>query len=95
MDINNGHVLVSAGDQTTHDVSVADPDRQIRGRPGHPYLEIRGEPGLKFCFSALRASVWSKNKGEPGPPLDLLLDLRVHHSVEGVRKSGGRFSSPI
>ena len=49
-------------------VLVADPDRQIRGRPGHPYLEIRGEPGLKFCFSALRASVWSKNKGEPPPP---------------------------
>ena len=79
------------------DVLVADPDCQIRGRPSHPYLEIRGERGLKFCFSALRASVWSKNKGEPAPPppLDQLLDLRVHHSVEGVRKSGGRFSSPI
>ena len=48
-------------------VSVADPDRQIRGRPGHPCLEIGEEPGLNF-FSALRASVWSKNEGEPGPP---------------------------
>ena len=75
-------------------VSVADPDRQIRGRPGHPYLEIRGEPGLKFCFSALRASVWSKNKGEPPPP-DQLLDLRVHHSMEVVRKSDSRFSTPV
>ena len=32
------------------DVLVADPDCQIRGRPGHPYLEIRGEPGMKFFF---------------------------------------------
>ena len=31
-------------------VLVADPDRQIRGRPGHPYLEIRGEPCMKFSF---------------------------------------------
>ena len=31
-------------------MSVVDPDLQIRGRPGHPCLEIRGEPGIKFFF---------------------------------------------
>ena len=33
-------------------------------------LEIRGEPGLKKMFSALWASVWSRNKGGGGasPP---------------------------
>ena len=36
---------------------MADLDLQIRGRESH-----------KIFFSALRASVWSKNKG--GPPLD-------------------------
>ena len=43
---------------------VADPDLQIGGRGGgHPDPEIRGKPGLKkIFFSALRASVWSKNK---------------------------------
>ena len=49
-----------------------DPDVQVGGGggkagPGHPDPEIRREPGLKFFFSALRASVWSKNKG--GGPL--------------------------
>ena len=34
---------------------------------GHPDPEIRGRAGLIF-FPALRASVWSKNKGGPGPP---------------------------
>ena len=37
--------------------AVADPDLQIRGGGG----------GLKKMFSALRASVWAKNKGA-GPP---------------------------
>ena len=37
--------------------AVADPDLQVRGRESH-----------KNFFSALRASVWSKNKG--GPPQD-------------------------
>jgi len=59
-------------------IPVADPDLQIRGSrsfrpsdkggPGHPDPEIRGAPGLKIFFSALRASVWSKNKGERAPP---------------------------
>ena len=54
---------------------VADPDIQIRrrvgggGLGGHPDPEIRGRPGLKKkFFSALRASVWSKNEVEGRPP---------------------------
>ena len=51
--------------------SVADPDLQISGEgSGHPNFEIRGGGGgfKKTNFSALRASVWSKNKRGPGPP---------------------------
>jgi len=65
--------------------AVADPDLQIREGPGHP---DPGEGGLspKKIFSALRASVWSNNKGggagPPAPPLDLPLLL----SIEGIRK---------
>ena len=45
------------------------------GGPGHSDPEIRGEPGLQIFFSALRASVWSKNKVggcrvPRAPPLD-------------------------
>ena len=45
-----------------------------KGELGHPDPEIRGEGGWspKKYFSALQASVWSKNKeggwGEPGSP---------------------------
>ena len=49
---------------------MADPDRQMRGRGvvSHPDSEIRGG-GPNKDFSAPRASVWSKNKGEgSGPP---------------------------
>ena len=43
--------------------AVADPDLQIRGGGGHPDPEIRGGGGVKKkFFSALRASVWAKNK---------------------------------
>jgi len=60
---------------------VADPELQIREGPGHPDPEIikGGGGGLQKMFSALRASVWSNNKGEGGgggkggPPLDLPL----------------------
>ena len=45
---------------------VADPDLQIRMGGGHPDPEIRGSS--KKFFSALRASVWSKNRGGPGSP---------------------------
>ena len=37
-------------------LAVADPDLEIRGGGG-------GGGGLQIFFSALRASVWSKNKG--------------------------------
>ena len=47
------------------------------GGSGHPDPEIRGGPGLKKIFLALRVSFWSKNKvGEQAPqapPLDLPL----------------------
>ena len=66
-------------------LSVADPDLQIRV---HPDSEIRGgrrgwEGGggavLKNFFSALLASVWSKNKGRlasQAPPLDGPLSMQ-------------------
>lgn len=66
-------------------LSVADPDLQIRI---HPDSEIRGgsrgwERGggavLKKIFSALLASVWSKNKGRlasQAPPLDAPLSMQ-------------------
>ena len=54
--------------------SVADPDLQIRGVPRHPDPDISGGGGSpKNYFPALRASVWSKNKGRRAPwapPLD-------------------------
>ena len=54
-------------------ISAVDPDLQIKRGPGHPDRDIRGGGegggGLKKKFSsALRASVWSKNTGGPGPP---------------------------
>ena len=55
---------------------MADLDLQVRGRESH-----------KNFFSALRASVWSKNKG--GPPLDSPLVHKgrvdyVHRLNKGV-----------
>ena len=54
---------------------LADPDLQIRGRgrgrvgDGHLDPEIRGGArSQKKFFSALRASVWSKNRGGGGGP---------------------------
>ena len=52
--------------------AVADPDLQMRGWGVHPDPEVRGG-GTGGCvkknfFSALWASVWSKNKGVPRPP---------------------------
>ena len=47
---------------------MVDPDLQMRGGPGHPDPEIREGGGVEGrsqkIFSALRPSVWSKNKGE-------------------------------
>ena len=54
-------------------IAVLDPDLQIKGGGGeggggHPDPEIRGRPGLQKSFSALQASFWSTNQGEPGSP---------------------------
>ena len=61
---------------------MADPDLQIRGKwgegggdvlGGHPEPEIWGSVSKNNFFSALRGSVWCKNKGgglgagSPGP----------------------------
>ena len=48
-------------------MAVADRDIQIRGAAGHPDPGIRGAGGRiqKNFFSALWASVWTKNKGGP------------------------------
>ena len=41
------------------------------GEGGHPDPDIMGEGTVLIFFSALRVSVWSKNKGGPrAPPLD-------------------------
>ena len=52
--------------------AVADPDLQLSEEGwkvwgGHPEPEIGGWSQKQF-FSALWTSVWSKNKGGPGPP---------------------------
>ena len=48
--------------------AVLDPDLEIRwgGRSSSPLH--KGGRSLKIFFSALRASVWSQNKGGAGPP---------------------------
>ena len=52
-------------------IALADPDLQMGGG-GHPDPEIRGGGAVsKKIFSAIRASLWSKNKGGTwAPPLD-------------------------
>ena len=63
---------------------VADPDLQMgkgggRGGGGHPDPEIRGGAGLRKCFfSALRSSVWSKNKGRARAHQSAPLDPPLH-----------------
>ena len=53
------------------------PSERGGGGSGHPDPEIRGGPGRKKIFSALRVSFWTKNKvGEQAPqapPLNLPL----------------------
>ena len=46
-------------------------DLGIRGTPCHPDQEGEGGGSLQKIFSALRGSVWSKNKGKPGTPGEL------------------------
>ena len=50
-------------------LTVADPDLEIKGGPGHSVPEIRCGPSLKKIFSALWVSVWSKNKGGGASPV--------------------------
>ena len=52
--------------------AVGDPDTQGGGGRSHPDPEIRSGQSPKKIFSALCASVWSKNKGgaPPASPLD-------------------------
>ena len=61
--------------------AVSDPDLEIRGG-GHPDPGISGGAGLQKYVSALRVSVWSKNRGgwaHRPPPLDppLLYSLSI------------------
>ena len=77
---------------------VADPDLQIRwGGGSHPDPEIRGGQSLKKKrISALRASVWSKNRvrGAPRapplyPPLLPVLLTRLDWTAASLRFKGG------
>ena len=61
--------------------SVADPDLPIKGGvgggeegAGHPGLEIKGKGRSPKIFSALRASVWSRNRGGGRSPRASSLD---------------------
>ena len=55
--------------------TVKDPDLQIGRGGNHPDPEIKGGGrSQKKSFSALRASVWSKTKGEAGDPQAPTLD---------------------
>ena len=55
---------------TPHHLALEETELQIREGGRHPDPEIRGRGGcgcgLKIFFPALRASVWSKNKGGRG-----------------------------
>ena len=55
---------------TPHHLALEETELQIREGGRHPDPEIRGRGGVdavsKFFFPALRASVWSKNKGRGG-----------------------------
>ena len=66
-------------------IAVADTDLQITGEGCHPDPEMGGGgAGLKNFFSALRASVWSKNKREAGLPGPLPPDPPLHWLVRIV-----------
>ena len=57
---------------TPHHLALEETELQIREGGRHPDPEIRGRGGgvwmrsQNFFFPALRASVWSKNKGGGG-----------------------------
>ena len=66
-------------------IPFPDPDLEIRGG-GHLDPEIRGGTVFKTFFSALRASVWSKNKGGAGPPRAPPVDPLVDTLRKAARK---------
>ena len=77
-------------------ITVADPDLQIKVGSGHPDQEIKGGGGLKKFFLALWASVWSKNKwGGGGSPLDQPLNKHppriTAHPIHVVKPQTLRF----
>ena len=47
---------------------MADPDLQIRERPGHPDPEIGGDPVSKFFFRPFRPQFGLKIRGGGGAP---------------------------
>ena len=63
-------------------ITVTDADLQIRGGGGHVDPEIRGGAVSKKSFSALRASIWSRNKRKPQPPLAPSLDPSLNNVDE-------------
>ena len=62
--------------------AVPNPDLEIRGGGGHPDPGISGGAGLQKYVSALRALVWSKNRGA-GP-----CDGRFFHFETNLRLNG-------
>ena len=81
-------------------VAAADATLQIRGEGSYPDLEIRGWVVSKKIFSALRASVWAKNKGGSRAPWPLfwIRHWLVSWSalfVETVFKSSFSFSDVL
>ena len=93
-------------------LAVPDTDLEIRewGQSSRPLEKGEGGGGLgavsknlKKFFSALRASVWSKNKGEPGPPGPLpwirhflaLFFFTVAHWYPWWRRAYLIFSPPL
>ena len=72
---------------------MADPDLQIRGGGGcHPHAggDKGGARYQKTFFSALRASVWSKNKGGPSldPPLTMATEIKYLSAKNAVVHTG-------
>ena len=56
-----------------------DPERSGEARPSRPLDKAGGGAVSKKNFSALRVSVWSKNKGKPSPgsaAVYFFLDIR-------------------
>ena len=58
---------VTSQSKKDENITVADPDLQIKGGPGFPCPEIRGEAGLQIFFRPLRPQFGLKIRG-PGPP---------------------------